>query len=170
MPALFGINQRFRNGQPSARLEEAGVVLKMFDGLETPGRPWQACEGDACHCQGQTIPGRVSAMIAYRGLRDRPDRRGLPLPFGDRSGLVLRPSEGALQCMYGIDAASAFHLPDPETPGCSKDFCDPNQPCYHGSLADGCQEGSSMCGFTGAPPQAWRPDDLKLLLKLHATV
>ena len=34
-------------------------------------------------------------------------------------------------------------------------------------VPDDCAHGD-MCGFIGAPPNAWHPKDLKLLLEMHA--
>lgn len=168
-PALWDLNERFRTGRPSDVLDEVGVILKLFDGLEAAtGRPWEACEGSACHCQGATLPGRVSAMIANRGLSGRADRKGIPLPFADRSGLVLRSSAVAFECLYGVDAAS-FNLVDPAHPGCTAERCDTrgDRLCYHGTRADDCASGD-LCGFVGAPPTAWEPHDLKLFLEMHS--
>ena len=149
-------------------MAEIGLILKQFDGLETAGRPWEACEGNACYCQGATMPGRVSAMIAYRGLSEREDREGIPLPFEGRAGVVLRNSEVSFECMYGIDGAT-FNLKDPRHPGCTAEMCDTSGDglCQHGTRADDCAHGD-MCGFTGAPPTAFHPRDMKLLLEMHA--
>ena len=164
-PTLIEINERFRTGRPSSDLSEIGVIFKQFDGLETAGRPWESCVGDTCHCQGATLPGRVSAMIAYAGLASRTDRKAISLPFGDRSGVVLRNSELAFECMYGIDGAT-FNLIDPERPGCTASVCDAAKLCYHGTMTDKCHNGD-MCGFVGAPPTAWHPRDVKLFLEMH---
>jgi len=40
------LNERFRRGVPSNRLREAGVVLRVFDGMENPAAPWRAPEAD----------------------------------------------------------------------------------------------------------------------------
>ena len=68
------------------------MLLHQFDGLESTQRPWEACV-TGCTVQGMAVPGRVSAMIIYRGMKERADRVALPLPFGNRGGVVLRPSE-----------------------------------------------------------------------------
>ena len=84
------LNARFRNGRPSDNVSEIGLIFKQFDGFELPGRPWEACVG-ACRSpwqrQSAVIPGRVSAMIAYQGLRSRSDRVAISLPFPDRGGV-----------------------------------------------------------------------------------
>ena len=51
------------------------------------------------------VPGRLSASISYRGLRERADRKGISLPYADRAGYVIRNQEISLQCLYGKDAA-----------------------------------------------------------------
>lgn len=164
---LDDLNLRFRNGRPSNDLEEVGIILKQFDGLERAGRPWEACEGRACSCQGATLPGRVSAMIAYKGLSDRADRRGIPLPFRDRSGVVLRNAALSLECLYGVDAAT-FNLKDETQPGCTISRCDTTGEglCEHGSRMDDCAHGD-LCGFSGGAPTAWQPSDLALMLTMH---
>ena len=83
------------------------MLLHQFDEIEAKGRPWEACTGVRCYCQGAYIPGRLSAMIIYHGMRDRGDRIAIPLPFGDRAGLVLSPSS-ELECLYGVDGSTVF--------------------------------------------------------------
>jgi len=158
-PPVQLINEMFRAGRPSNNINEVGVFLHQFDELEeSPGRPWAACEGSACLCQGSRITGRISTMIVYRGLRDRPDRQGIPMPFGDRAGLVLQPPEGSVDCLYGIDAAT-YHIWG-DRPGCAGQWCDPTD------IRD---VNGQICSFNGAPPAgAWRPSDMKQLLELHA--
>ena len=86
------LNARFREGRASDDVREVGIIFKQFDGQETdPTRPWEACAGVACKCQGgETCPGRTSAMIASKRLGDRADRRAVPLPFVDRAGIGRR--------------------------------------------------------------------------------
>ena len=151
------INERFRNGHPSAKPEEVGVFLHMWDGQEEADKPWQMCI-EHCMCQGQFIPGRISSMIVYASLKDRADRKGIPLPFS-RGGILLHPSHLQLDCLYGIDAAT-YQLQDASHPGCTAEFCDPN------NFMD--QNGNAGCGFSGAPATAWAPTDLKPLLEAHA--
>jgi len=132
------INTRFRAGKPSNQMEEVGVIMHQWDG------------------QGSFIPGRVSSMIVYAGLRSRPDRRAIPLPFGNRGGFLLSPAYTQLDCLYGIDAATYLYQEAPH-PGCSDQFCDPRNP----------GQGGQLCGFSGYPPTAWRPEDMGQLLDLH---
>ena len=65
---------------------------------------------------------------------------------------MLHPSYVTLECAYGIDGAT-YHLDDPAHPGCTQTFCD---------------SADWKCGFSGYPPQAWAPADLKVLLDAHA--
>ena len=158
--AVDRINSRFRNARPSSDLTEAGVLLHQFDEIEMHGRPWEFCEG-TCYTQGATLPGRVSAMIIYHGLRDRGDRAGIPLPFGDRGGLIFRPTEVELKCLYGVDGSTAFQRNDPNHPGCPApgEFCDAAHPEF---------QYGGMCGFNGWPIGAWKPHDLKPFLEAHS--
>jgi len=111
--------------------------------------------------QGATIPGRVSAMIIYAGMRERPDRVAIPIPFVDRAGLIFRPNEVELKCLYGIDGSTAFQRNDPAHPGCPApdELCDAAHPEF---------QYGGMCGFDGWPIGAWAPKDLKKFLKMHA--
>ena len=156
--AVQQINDRFRNGGPRDRLGEVGLLLHQWDGLEAHDRqkPWEMCIV-SCMCQGSFIHGRISAMAIYRGLKERPDRIAIPLPFGNRGGLVLNPEYTTLECLYGIDGAT-YHLDDASKPGCTDKVCDPSHPMTHDGL----------CGLSGYPPTAWLPRDLKLLLEMHA--
>jgi len=155
------INARFRNGRPSDSLLGAGLLVHQWDGQEEGGqghnsRPWEACLSN-CRTQGRVIYGRVSSMIIYQGLRARRDRLAVPLPFGDRGGLLINPEHALLDCLYGIDGAT-YLLNDPAKPGCSASFCDPQHPWSNNQL----------CGLSGAPATAWHPSDLRQLLMLHA--
>ena len=158
--AVERINRRFREAQPSNSLDEAGVLLHQFDQIEADGRPWEACSGARCYCQGAYIPGRLSAMLIYYGLRDRADRVAIPLPFGDRGGLVLSSTALELECMYGVDGSTVFQRNDPGHPGCPapNEFCDAGNPDINGGL----------CGFGGWPIGAWSPRDLKAFLQMHS--
>ena len=145
------------------------MLVHMWDGQEnvlgTPDRwggptPWQMCI-ERCTTQGSTIHGRLSTMIIYQGLRDRRDRTEIPLPFGDRGGIILRNSRVQIDCLYGIDAAT-YHLDDDERPGCNRQMCDPS-PAGIAAYRHG-----TVCGFDGAPALAWPTSSLKHLLELHA--
>ena len=154
------INARFRDAKPSRDLAQAGVLLHQFDEIEVGGKPWEFCEG-TCYTQGATIPGRVSGMLIYHGLKDRPDRKAIPLPFGNRAGLIFRSSEVELKCLYGVDGSTAFQRNDAAHPGCPApdEFCDAAHPDF--------QYGGT-CGFDGWPIAAWRPADLEPFMRVHA--
>lgn len=136
------------------------MLFRQFDEIETKGKPWEACSGTRCYCQGAWIPGRLSAMLIYQGLRNRGDRVSIPLPFGDRGGLVLSSSVEELECMYGVDGSTAFQRNDPDHPGCPGDFCNAKDP--------GLPYGSGICGFDGWPIGGWRPQDLGDFIRMHA--
>lgn len=155
--AVQKINKLFRTGRPSNDIEEVGVIMHQWDGLEEQGYPWKMCLHN-CMCQGAFINGRISAMIMYQGLSARPDRIGVPIPFAHRGGILIHPSAATLDCLYPIDGAT-YHLDNPARPGCSDLFCDAK------NLRD---RNGQLCGFTGAPATAWSPKDLKLLLEAHA--
>ena len=36
------------------------------------------------------LHGTHTAQVIYQGLRERADRTAVPMPFGDRGGLILR--------------------------------------------------------------------------------
>lgn len=152
------INERFRNGRPSNKLGEVGLLLHQWDGLEAHnlGKPWQMCIQN-CMCQGQFINGRISSMAVYQGLSRRADRRGISLPFGNRGGLLLHPDHVQLDCLYGKDAAT-YLLDNPAHPGCTDDYC---------SVAHMKDQNGGICSFSGYPVLAWAPHDLKLALDLH---
>lgn len=156
---VAALNEQFRTGRPSDKLEEVGVLMHQWDGLEDSDKPWKMCIHN-CMCQGQFINGRISTMVVYRGLNKRPDRQAIPLPFGNRGGILIHPSYATVDCAYGIDGAT-YNLDNPAHPGCSDAFCDPND------IID--QNGNVWCGFTGAPAMAWGPSDIKKLLEIHAT-
>ena len=131
----------------------------MWDGQENVvgPLPWQMCI-ERCTTQGITIHGRLSAMIIYQGLRARRDRTEIPLPFGERGGVILRNSRIQLDCLYGIDGAT-YNLNSVERPGCSSQMCDPAQPR---------DQNGGLCGFDGWPTLAWPASSLKQLLELHS--
>ena len=156
--AVRAINQRFRSGGPSDKLTEVGILLHQWDGLEANDemRPYKMCV-EKCTTLGREMSGRVSAMAVYQGLKDRPDRVGIPLPFGNRGGLVLDGAHVTLECLFGIDGAS-YMSDDARRPGCTRTFCDRAQMQV---------PNVGLCGFAGYPPQAWGPADLKLVLETH---
>jgi hypothetical protein len=135
--------------------------MHMFDGQEDNrnNKPWKMCI-ENCLCQGQFIHGRISTMVIYKGLRERSDRIAVPLPFGDRDGILLHPAHSQVNCLYGIDGAT-YNLNNPRHPGCSDRLCDPD------NVID--QNGHVWCGFSGAPAMAWPPQNMKGLLENHFT-
>ena len=140
-----------------------GLIFRQFDALENHERPWEACEQN-CHCKlyelpGKALTGRLSAMIAYQGLRTRTDRKGISLPYADRAGYVLRNEEISLQCAYGKDAAT-YTLDNPANPGCSDQYC---------SIADHSKDWQGKpCGFHDYHGPAYPPSLLKVMLERFA--
>ena len=103
------VNKRFAGSKkPSGDLDKAGVLMHQFDTIEVKGRPWEFCTGQRCYMGGQWIPGRISSMLIYSGMRDRKDRVAIPLPFKDRGGLIFNPFEVEIQCMYGVDGSALY--------------------------------------------------------------
>jgi hypothetical protein len=167
LSAAGQINYRFRMGRPSDNLTEVGVLFRQFDGLEVHERPWEACEQD-CHAmlfhadttKSPGVPGRLSASISYRGLRERADRKGISLPYADRAGYVIRNQEISLQCLYGKDAAT-YNLESP-TPGCNAEYCQPQNASTWQFF------GGQPCGFSDYHPPAYSPSDMKIFLERYA--
>jgi hypothetical protein len=179
------------------------VLFRQFDGLEVHERPWEACVQD-CHTmlfhenttnKSPGVPGRLSASISYRGLRERADRKGISLPYADRAGYVFRNEEISLQCLYGKDAAvsrgdlNRFELApgtrtcgvadlasplsrsrqtynlESATPGCNAEYCQPQ----NGSQSISMQFfGGKPCGFSDYHPPAYSPSDMKIFLERYA--
>jgi len=168
------INSLFRAGKPSNRLSETGLLIHQFDGLEVytnnqQARPWEACVS-GCICQGASIPGRLSSMIVYEGLRTRADRRAISLPFGDRGGMIISPFAVELDCLYGIDGGT-YRLQDPAHPGCPAPGVYSNRGNwsnnYYCSAEHPRDQNGSPCSFNGCPAPAWEPRNMKLLLELY---
>jgi len=157
-----GINRAFQLGHPSDDMSEIGVLMHQWDGQEDHAhkQPYKMCQ-EHCMCQGQYIHGRISSMVIYKGLSERADRRSVPLPFGDRSGILLNPSSVQMDCLYGIDGGT-YRLNSAERPGCSSTFCRSS-----GDGRDQNGQYANACGFNGAPATAYAPKDMKKLLQLH---
>lgn len=102
----------------------------------------------------------ISAMVAYQGMRERRDRKAVPLIFEHGGGVVVAPST-RLKCMYGDDGAT--HFAKGSNPGCWEPYCDAANP-QRSDSTDG-----SLCGFGGnsCVRNAWRPSDLKTMLELY---
>ena len=174
------INDRFRTGRPSNNLTEVGLLFRQFDGLEVHERPWEACEQD-CHLPWSSkrflalrgreskseLFGRLSATIAYQGLRDRPDRKAISLIYPDRAGYVLRNEEVSLQCLYGKDAAT-FFVDSSANPGCVEEYCDENHWQYFSGMPCGFSAPGKRWIAEDYHPPAYRPADMQLFLERYA--
>ena len=154
------LNARFRDGHPSVKLAEAGLLVHQFDKLEMKGSPWKSCN---THCDnelaGRSLTGRISCMIMYGRMHNRKDRVAVPLVSND-GGIIARPGRGVnISCLFGIDGASVGLSGGPNGAGCPDNWCNPS----------GVREPNGYCGFWGAPPDhAWSPKNLDKLLELHA--
>lgn len=99
----------------------------------------------------------VSASIASKRLRNRADRKAIPL-INTHGGILARPSEVRVACSYGIDGASVNLHGGVHGDGCPDAWCEPSA----------AHEQNGVCGFWGAPPRAaWRPEHLATMLELH---
>ena len=172
------------------------MIFRQFDGLEVHERPWEACEQD-CHTmlfhddttnKSPGVPGRLSASISYRGLRERADRKGISLPYADRAGYVIRNEEISLQCLYGKDAAvsasdsnrlevtqargpaesltlrsrwQTYNL-ESSVPGCNSEYCQPQNASSWQFF------GGQPCGFSDYHPPAYSQSDMKIFLERYA--
>ena len=146
------LNLRFRAGAASNVLEEAGVVIHQFDGYEASwNEQWK------CPLNGQ-FGGRLSAMLAFRGMRARRDRVAVPLISND-GGVVVSPSI-PIACAYGDDGTTYRAREN----GCYDQWCQRKDP-YAGSETGG----RKPCGFgsQGQINAAWRPSDLNVMLGLY---
>ena len=146
------LNLRFRAGAASNVLKEAGVVIHQFDGYEASwNEQWK------CPLNGQ-FGGRLSAMLAFRGMRARRDRVAVPLINND-GGVVVSPSI-PIACAYGDDGTTYRAREN----GCYDQWCQRKDP-YAGSETGG----RKPCGFgsQGQINAAWRPSDLDVMLGLY---
>ena len=132
------LNARFTNAKPSNDLSQAGVVIRAWDGLSAPGRPWEPCEaGQFC----QRFSDRFATSIVYPGH---------PETYAP-GGFVLRPEALELNCAYYADGGSQGAQCNPPrktstcSPGCKR-WCDPAR----GAKNWGC---------------AWRPEYLKSMIE-----
>jgi len=144
------LNERFRNGRPSSNLAEAGVVMHQFDNFEDKQKPW------LCQMDGKW-DGRVSAMIAFRRMKDRHDRDGVPL-INWGGGVVVDPRR-KIKCCYGDDASTYLAQ---RGYGCYTSYCDRNHPFAKGNWGKPCGFGPKESFRT-----SWHAQDLDKMLELY---
>ena len=157
-PLVLGvraINDAFRAGLASNRLSEIGLIMHQWDGEESESQPWVACM-ENCITQGQRLHGRLSSMIIYQALRKRKDRVAIPIPFGERGGLLISPQVATVDCIYGRDAAT-MNVNSMPLPGCTGRWCDPANPI---------KNGVQVCGFENMGA-AWKLENMKQALELY---
>ena len=90
------LNERFRNGRPSNKLAETGIMIRQFDALQDPRRAWMPCPREGAFCS--RLSDRWSLSIVNAKLRhvSYSDRGGFviaPLPIADRLILCAYPDE-----------------------------------------------------------------------------
>lgn len=95
---LKRLNARFRDGRPSSKLEEAGVLVRQFDTLDDSDKPWLPCPQDGPNNWCRSFADRWATSIINAGARS--------LYYGhNKGGLVIAPSVD-LFCAYPEDGNS----------------------------------------------------------------
>lgn len=108
-PIVQRLNERFANGFETNDIARAGVLMRAFDGLELPYKPWMPC------------PTNVGPLHMCSKYRDRfptslvwPGHTVVYLGLG-QGGLVIRPSCAFPRCMYHGDGTT-MSKPDDACP------------------------------------------------------
>ena len=89
------LNARFRNGHPSTKLSEAGLLIRCFDGYEDPHRPW--------------LPNSLQRLQAERGHED--GQKGGDVPFDGTANAADRTYKKHLKYMSPMVMASFTIIP-----------------------------------------------------------
>lgn len=132
------LNARYLHAHASNDLRLAGVIVRAWDGLSAPGRPWEPCEENQFCARYRD---RFATSIIYPGH---------PETYAS-GGFILRPEMMDLNCAYSADGGSqGVHCDPPrKTPECSpgcKRWCEPSR----GVKNWGC---------------AWHPQNLKEMIE-----
>lgn len=93
------LNRRFAAGAPSNRLDDAGCLIRQFDGLEEVLQPWLPCGSDAeawCYKYSDRWPTSIINRRARHVWFDQPR---------DNGGLVLAGA-AQVRCAYPGDGDS----------------------------------------------------------------
>lgn len=144
---LESLNARFVAGHPSAELEEAGVLIHMFDDTESD-EPWLPCKAPRwCAKFGD----RMSAsLINHR----------LPYVFKEGALGIILSSRTSVRCSYFADGGTMTRqCAAGSPPGCVPGCCDiygRNDWCVEVQLDS---EHVYGCAF--------RPKDLGMMLQHH---
>ena len=112
------INARFLRGEPSNVPDEAGVLIHVWDMLESPAAPWQPCLHEGCKKGPRGMLERLPSSLIYRNMPNLGKNDSVPM-FADglRGGLILRPSPSQVRCVYPSDGHSRWNAD-----GCSCPF------------------------------------------------
>jgi len=145
---LSVLNTRWAAGKPAAALDEAGILIHIFDGVTSRTNPFEPCGSAWC----ARLRDRLSVSVVNAR---RPD----VYPKGSCAGLVVASEMAEPRCSYYSDggsnrmlclAASAkepLRVDGECVPGCGPQWCVSLEPLLH------CHAGC-----------AWRPDQLEQML------
>ena len=101
------LNSRFANGVPSNDIAQAGVLVRQFDTLDDPGRPWRPCPTEGPNSWCKQFSDRWATSIISNDARvmyfetEANDARG----SSGVGGLVLSP-DVQIYCAYANDGNS----------------------------------------------------------------
>ena len=148
-PSMLSVlNTRWAAGKPAAALDEAGILIHIFDGVTSRTNPFEPCGSAWC----ARLRDRLSVSVVNAR---RPD----VYPKGSCAGLVVASEMAEPRCSYYSDGGSNRMLclaaspkeplrVDGEcVPGCGPQWCVSLEPLLH------CHAGC-----------AWRPDQLEQML------
>ena len=104
---LDDINGRFIAGGPTDELERAGVLVRSFDGLEYPNKPWLPCPKDQPRLHMcAALSDRFPASLIW------PEHTEVYKGTGE-GGLVIRAQAANIRCSYHGDGFTMSKKGDP---------------------------------------------------------
>lgn len=141
------INDRFLGGGPNNDVRKAGVLMRAFDEITHPEKPWEPCpqvwKGRPLMCG--KFGDRFPSTIIYPGQ--------VQIYSKGSGGFVIRPSTAEILCSYDHDGLTMK----------------PEKTCTPPGVSDECTPG---CGRERCPEDpfwrcAWPPDKLKQMMEAH---
>jgi hypothetical protein len=110
--ALRDLNERFRNGRPSSRMAEAGILIKVVDGMEDEtNAPWHACITGWCSSVDHVSTSLINRQLPVTYQAVHPE---LHVAF------LLRPDAVTFECAMLEDGGTVMS----EAGGCaSRPLC-----------------------------------------------
>lgn len=100
------INSRFSGGHASSDLASAGVLVRVFDDLTDPERPWLPCPRDKPWLAGcARFSDHFSASLVWPGHTE--------VYTTGRGGFVLRPTAVRQVCFYHMDGTTMSKAGNP---------------------------------------------------------